>query len=198
MIDFNALSDEDTYGMCIEGDEGAWQYMYNYILAICKWKKWSLKDEPAELAQEITLFLIDKAIKKVKKKNKFRNFVTIMTVNKIKDSFRSWKPELSLEAPVRSKKGEEFVSEYPDCKPLYSETLMSLEVVSIIDAAVKKLSSACQRVVAEYLNFKLGHYKDYKELSRVLKMPVPTISSSVRRCLNKLVEFKEIKALRTL
>jgi len=196
MIDFNTVSDEDLHGMCRGGDEDAWQYVYNYILTICKWKKWGLDDEPDELAQEVTMHLIEKAMNKVKEKNKFRNFVKVMTINKIKDSFKSPKITESIDKPRRNRKGEDFVPEYADSAPLHDTVLMNLEIATVIDAAVKKLSEACQRIVNEYFNFKLGVYEDYKELSRVLKMPVPTISSSVRRCLNSLIEFKEIKALR--
>lgn len=197
MINFNAIPDEDLYGMCVRGDEEAWQYLYNFILAICMWKKWDLRDGPEELAQEITVHLIEKALKKVVKKNRFRVFVKTMAINKIKDSFKT--PLIhSIDKPIKNKKGEEFIPEYADPKPLHDISLMNLEIVSIIDTAVKKLPKACQRVINEYLNFKMGIYKDYKELSKVLKMPVPTISSSVRRCLNKLIEFKEIKSLRDI
>jgi RNA polymerase sigma factor (sigma-70 family) len=195
MIDFNAVPDEDLYGMCKAGDEDAWQYLYNYILAICKWNKWDLRDDPDELAQNITMHFIEKAIKKVKEKNKFRNFVKITSINKIKDSFKAISMK-SLDEPVRGNKGEDFVPDHPDPKPLHDTSLLNIEIVSIIDSAIKKLANDCQRVVREYLKFKIGVYEDYKELSKVLKMPVPTISSSVRRCLNKLIEFKEIKALK--
>ena len=82
MIDFNRVPDEDLYGMCMNGDEGAWQYMYNFILTICRWDKWNLRDEPEDLAQEITTYLIEKALIKVANKNKFKNFVKVMTINK--------------------------------------------------------------------------------------------------------------------
>lgn len=197
MIDFNVVPDEDLYGMCIQGDEGAWQYMYNYILTICRWKKWDLKDDPEELAQDITMHFIEKALGKVKEKNKFRNFVKIMTINKIKDSFKSISMQ-SIDEPLKSKKGEEFIPEHSDPRPLHDTTLMNFEIVSIIDSAIKKLAKECRKVVNEYLKFKMGLYEDYKELSRILKMPVPTISSRVTRCLEKLVEFKEIKLLREM
>lgn len=196
MIDFKTVSDEDIYGMCIQGDEDAWRYVYNFILAICKWNKWDLKDDPEEMAQDISMHLIEKAIRKVKEKTKFRSFVKVTTINKIKDSFKGMKADRSLQAPLKNSKGEDFVPEYQDPAPLHDNVLAGLETVSIIESAVKKLSEACQRVITEYFNFKLGIYKDYKELSRVLKMPIPTISSSVRRCLNKLIELREIKALR--
>ena len=201
MINFNAIPDEDLYGMCVRGDEDAWQYIYNYIYrcitGVCKGKDWKLKDDYDEMAQEVTVHLIEKALKKVREKNKFRNFLRVMTINKIKDSFKT-AATVSIDKPVRTKKGEEFIPDYSDPKPLHDKNLMNLETVSIVDNAIKKLSADCQKVVNEYLKFKLGLYEDYKELSKVLKMPIPTISSSVRRCLNKLIDFKEIKALKNI
>lgn len=198
MIDYNTIPDEDLFGMCIEGDEGAWQYTYNYILTICKWKKWNLRAEPEDLAQKITLHLIEKAIKKVKEKTKFRNFVKVMTINKIKDSFKlSSIQEEPFDKLIKGRNGEEYTLDFPDPRPLHEKALIDLEIVSIIDAAILKLPRPCQKVLKEYLNFKMGHYKDYKELSKVLKMHIPTISSKVRRCLDKLLELKEIKELRT-
>jgi RNA polymerase sigma factor (sigma-70 family) len=195
VIDFNTVPDKDLYEMCMNGDEGAWQYMYNFILTICKWGKWNLRDEPEDLAQEITTYLIEKAFKKVSNKHKFKNFVKIMTINKIKDSFKIPKMQ-SIDKPIRNKRGEEFTPEYADPGPLQDSFIFNLQVVSIIDTAVRKLSQDCQKIITEYLKFKTGSYKDYKELSKVLRMSVPTISSSVRRCLNKLVEVKEVKSLK--
>lgn len=198
MIDYNSIPDEDLYGMCIEGDEGAWRYIYCYVLAICQWKKWGLKIESEDLAQQVTLHLLEKAIKQVKEKTKFRNFLKIVAINQIKDRFK--RASLQKEKPgiyAMNKYGEEWNLEIVDPKPLYEKTLMDLEIVRTIDKAVDKLPKNCQTVIHEYLKFKMGFYKDYSELSRVLKMHIPTISSKVRRCLNKLLEMREIRELMT-
>ena len=199
MIDYNAIPDQDLYGMCVEGDQGAWQYMYNYILIVCKWRKWTLSDEPEELAQQITLHLIEKAIKKIKEKTKFRNFVRVMTINKIKDSFKSFASRgESIDRSIKNRNGEEIPIEFIDPRPLHEKVIMDLEIVSIIDSAISKLPESSQKVIREYLRMKMGFYKDYRELSKVLKMHIPTISSKVRRCLNKLMEMKEIKGLMSI
>ena len=195
MIDSNAISDEDLYEMCIQGDEDAWQYVYNYILIICKWGKWDLRDEPEELAQQITLHLLEKGLKKAREKMKFRNFIKVMTINKIKDSFKGT-IMTSLEETVKNKKGEEFVPEHTHPQKTHDISIMNIQMVVVVREAITKLSQECQRVVNEYLNYKMGEYKDYTELSRVLGMPVPTISSLVRRCLDKLLSLKEIKSLK--
>lgn len=198
MIDYSAVLDEDLYGMCVVGDEGAWCYLYNYILIICRWRKWGLRLEPEDLAQQIVLHLIEKALKKVKERSKFRNFVKVMAINKIKDSFKSsTSREESIEKSIKKENGETFTPEFADPRPLHEKVVMNLEIVSIIDAAILKLPESCQKVVREYLKLKMGFYKDYEELSKVLRMHIPTISSKVRRCLNKLLSFKEIRELRT-
>jgi RNA polymerase sigma factor (sigma-70 family) len=197
MIDFNRVTDEDLYGMCSSGDENAWEYLFNYVLRICEWKKWTLKDQPEEMAQSILFHLIDKAMEKVKYRDKFRNFVKMTAINRIKDSFKD--PTLKhrpLEKKIKSSKGEEFVPDYPDDTPSQDMLFIRFEIVSIVDSAIEKLPSHCRKVVKEYLNFKIGLYESYAELSKVLKLPIPTISSKVSRCLAILIEFKEIKQLK--
>ena len=196
MIDYNTIPDEDLYGMCCEGDEGAWEYLYNYILIICRGPWWGLGTESEEMAQHITFYLIEKAIKKVKEKSKFRNFVKKTAINKIRDGFRSkWRQRVPIDKVYVDENGEEFSQEFIDPKPSHEKILIDLEIVSLIDTAILKLPVSCQEVVREYLKFKMGFYDDYKELSKVLKMHIPTISSKVRRCLNKLLALKEIKEL---
>ncbi|MBM4305228.1 MAG: sigma-70 family RNA polymerase sigma factor [Deltaproteobacteria bacterium] len=196
MIDYKAIPDEDLFVMCCEGDEGAWEYTYNYILAICRWKTWNLKAEAKEMAQQVTLHLMENAIKKVKERTKFRNFVTKMTINKIKDSFKSkWRKRVPIDKVYVDEDGEEFSQEIADPLPSHEKVLIDLEIVSVVDAAILKLPAPCRVIVREYLNFKMGLYQDYRELSRVLKMKIPTISSMARRCLNKLIALKEIREL---
>jgi RNA polymerase sigma factor (sigma-70 family) len=196
MIDFNAVPDEDLYGMCREGDEGAWEYTFNYILTICRWKKWTLNVEPRELAQQITLHLIEKALGKVKERNKFRSFIAKTAINKIKDSFKSkWGKRESIEMGYEDGDGGDLRREIKDPKPSHEKILVDLETVCVVEAAILKLPVSCREVLREYLKYKMGGYKDYKELSGVLGMPVPTVSAKVRRCLDKLLASKEMKEL---
>lgn len=197
MIDFSSISDEDLYEMCKRGDDGAWKYVYCYILKICTWNKWGLAD-PRELAQDSTMHLLVKAMAKVTHKEKFRNFITIMTRNKIKDSFKLVGPKItdSIDKPQTNNEGEDFVPEYPTYTPLQDAVVFDLETVAVIDSALKRLGGKCEKVLTAYFNFKIGNYEDYYELSAVLGMPIPTISSHVSRCLKKLVMFEEMQELR--
>jgi len=198
MVDYNATSDEDLYGMCVAGDEGAWKYAYNYVNAcigkICYRKGWHLRDGHEEMVQVVTVHLIEYGLEMVREKNKFRSFIVTVTLNKIRDSFK--RPRMySLDEPMRTKNGGTVVIEVSDPKPSPEERLWTMDVISTIDNAIEKLPKRCRNRVREYLKYKLGIYENYEELSTVLMEPVPTISSSITGCLKKLASFKEITAL---
>ncbi|MBA4418272.1 MAG: hypothetical protein C0392_10240 [Syntrophus sp. (in: bacteria)] len=195
MIDFKSITDEDLYGMCASGDEGAWRYLYNYILKICEWSR---IDDPEDMASTVTLELIERALKKVRHKDKFRSFVKVMTKNRIIDSFKSSsKKEIPMSSFIKDDDEDGVTPEIGRQEPDQIESLFRTEIAAIVDAAIEKLPIRCRNIIREYLNFKKGLYDNYEELSRVLEMPVPTISSSVSRCMKILVNYKEIKTLKT-
>lgn len=198
MIDFTEVSDEDLYRMCCSGDEHAWQYIYKYSALYCKRLGWrTLESGSDDIAQEVAMKLLSgNTLRSVKNPERFRAFVLKISRNKMADTYRSQKFTESVDQPMRGKGGDEFVPQYADPAPSHESVLMDLEVFEVFNAALAKLSANCQRVVKEYINYKLGEHDDFKALSKALGMTVPNISSTVRRCLNKMVEFKEIKALR--
>jgi DNA-directed RNA polymerase specialized sigma24 family protein len=85
MIDFTQVTDRNLLEMCKRGDDDAWRYLYAFVLAICSWSRYrgSLHAEPEDLAQEIVLHLLDKAMAELKSGDSFRAFVKRVTVNRI-------------------------------------------------------------------------------------------------------------------
>jgi RNA polymerase sigma factor (sigma-70 family) len=195
MIDFRTIPDKDLYEMCARGDDGAWKYLYNYILAICKWKD---IDGPEDMTSKVVLELLEKAIKKVKQKDRFRYFVKTMVRNRIIDSFRSSsRKEIPMSSFLSDDDEEDAqMPEIGSSDPDQIDKVFRMQVFEIVDGAIERLAPACRRIVREYLKFKIGLYEDYKELGKVLKMKVPTISSKVTRCLRILIAFPEIRALK--
>jgi RNA polymerase sigma factor (sigma-70 family) len=196
MLDFRMIKDADLYGMCVAGEEDAWKYLYNYILRICE--GWRIS-RPEDVAGQVTLELIEGRLGTVRKKDQFRQFVKMLTKSRLKDELKSARArEVPLCRPSEEDDGEEIDPRVGCHEPEQEERLNSLEVAAIVDAAVEKLSLLCRQVIREYLRFKIGLYEDYEELSRVLGMSVPNISSRVTRCMKVLVGFKEIRSLHGL
>lgn len=196
MLDFRVIKDADLYGMCAAGEEDAWRYLYNYILRICQ--GWRISS-PEDVASKVTEELIEGRLGAVREKKRFRHVVKLLTLSRLKDEVKA----VRNRAVPLSRRSEEDDAEEVDPRVGYHEAdqearLNSLEVAAIVDAAVEKLSAVCRRVIREYLKFKIGLYENYEELSRVLGMAVPTVSSRVTRCMRDLVGFKEIQSLREL
>lgn len=195
MINYKKISDADLYGMCLDGDGEAWVYVYNCIILTCKYMRFY---RPEDMASKVVEELIEKRLHTVQKKEKFRSFVKMLTQSRIIDYSRSGQNrEESLFIWTEDDEVEiDYKAGYHE--PTQMKNLQSMQVTAIVDQAVEKLTGICRRVIREYLNFKLGLYEDYQELSRVLKMSVPNISSRVNRCMKTLIGFKEIQSLKKL
>ena len=196
MINYKKMPDADLYGMCLAGDEKAWEYIYNYIILFCKYQGFN---SPEDMASKVVIELIEGGLETVKKQDRFRYLVKLRAQSRIKDYVKSAQArEVSIFK--KTEDDDEIVID-PRAgfhKPTQLENLHCMEVMVIVDQAVEKLAGMCRRVIREYLNFKLGFYEDYQELSRVLEMSVPNISSRVNRCMKTLIGFKEIQSLKKL
>lgn len=180
--------------MCLSGDESAWGYIYNFILQITRWPKWDLRDAPEDLAQSITLFLMEEGIHKVRIKSSFRSFVKKVAVNKILDSFKTTTAvKKSLDDPITAHNGESLTAQYPMNSSSPEEIAMGKDLLETIGRVLKRMPDYCASVLREFFNYKLGYIEDYSELSTILNRPIGTISAQIRRCLNLLSKQKEIR-----
>ncbi len=194
MINYNKVSDEVLYGMCMAGDGGAWTYVFNYSLKICKSKKWHMGDESEDIASEVTKNLMKTIWTKdnMREQNKFRNLIAVAAVNKIKDLLKSSRRnnipiDDDIDLKVMGRTGNN-VNQI--------ENIERFEIVLLIDQALEKLSQGCQNVLREYFKYKVGLYDDLAETSKVLNMSISRFSTNVHRCLKKMIEFPEMKELR--
>lgn len=195
MINYKNMPDVDLYGLCLAGDEKAWEYIYNYIILFCKYQGFYSAED---MASKVVIELIEGRLETIQKKDRFLSFVKLVTRSRIKDYIGSAR---TREVPLykRNEDDDEVIDPRAGYHaPTQMEYLQYMEVMTIVDQAVEKLSGMCKRVIREYLNFKLGLYEDYQELSHVLKMSVPNISSRVNRCMKTLIGFKEIQLLKNL
>ncbi|OGL43026.1 MAG: hypothetical protein A2042_07405 [Candidatus Schekmanbacteria bacterium GWA2_38_11] len=195
--DFCIVSDSDLFEMCLRGDEGAWKYVYNFILNIARLKGRNLKQEPDDIAQMVVTSLIEGGLKKVKEKESFRGFLRKITVNKIIDISRTpiETRENSIDEPVESEEGTKMEQSLTstDCSP--EDELINKNTMEIIRFVLNDLKEECKKILKEYFRYKLGYYESYQELGKILKKPIGTISVQVKRCMEKFNENKKIKEL---
>ena len=208
MIDYKKISNEDLFGMCLAGDGGAWTYVYNYALKICKSRKWNMGTESVDIASEVTKNLIKAVARKkggIREQDKFRNLITVATVNKIKDLLKStYKNTVLIEDIVHKMKRNDSDQDHQNMidnvigskKADQIESIERLEIFLLIDQALEQLSLGCQYVLKEYFKYKVGIYDDYNELSKVLNMSVSLLATRISRCIQKMLVLPEMKTLK--
>lgn len=195
--DFNKISDTDLYEMCIRWEQPAWAYVYNFIINIIRMKQINLKQEPHDIAHDIVEKLLDGGIKKVREKNKFRNYLKKATANRTIDASRKAmeKKEESMDKPVEGEEGEKMEQIYAaeDCSP--EEQAIRKNKLEVIEKAIDSLPMNCRKLLKEYFKYKLGFYRDYSELTQVLNKPKGTISVEVGRCIKTLRQNSNLREL---
>lgn len=188
------IEDKTLYERCLAGDEEAWGYVYQYVSRICGYPRWNLGSEAEDAAQSIVKYLIEKGIQKVRQPNRFRSFIKITAINRIKDSYKrkEYKYEVCMEDEIMEIRESE--TQAPPRNPGPESAVLQKDLIAAINRELLNLPDFCQKVMPAYFRYKLGLIESYEELSAKLDLPSGTISSYVYRCLKKLRSSKELSA----
>lgn len=189
-IEFSSLSNEDLYNQCMRGDEQAWQYVYNYILLLCRKNHWDRSEAPEDTAQSVISHLLTKGIDQVREIAAFRGFIRMVTLNFIKDQAR--KKKLATISIHRDERDDNPGIEPISRAPGPEQQLMSEGLLASFSEAVEQMTDTCRSILGGYIQFKLGVYEDYQSLAQAFELTVSTYSSRVKRCLDQLRQHDEI------
>jgi RNA polymerase sigma factor (sigma-70 family) len=182
---FSDISNEELYQMCLQGNEGAWRYVFNYVLAVARSPKWRLRDTPEDLAQGIVCRLLER-IDRVREPKAFRGFIRQVAVHFVLDHVRGLRPGLeSLDARDPGDDRREVpepVSENPGPEDL----VLGSSLLQTLQRAVERLAPRCRKAVSAYMDYKAGVYASYKALAKALGKSIGTLSAQIKRCLDEL------------
>jgi len=193
-INYSEVSNEDLYEMCIQGNDMAWHYLYNYVRKIIRSKGLRLLEDPEDMAQNIICHLLSGAIDKVKEKQAFRSFVKTVAVNKVLDSFKK-KQVSTFSYDAEDAFTEQIFFEDGTNNPGAEERMISNSTAKIIHNALKTLSDKCEMILSGYIEYKMGIIENYKVLAQNFGETIGTISSRINRCLEKLKNQADIKKI---
>ena len=151
--EFSSLGDAELFHCCERGDEGAWEYLYGFVLSVTHWKRWNLGDNAEDIAQSVILSLIEKGIKMVKDQGNFRAFVKRVTVNRILDSYKT---KTAVKLPddsdvgidVKASGGKDYSGNNVSEKRLLNE-----EIVELSLKIIKRLPQYCRELMKVYLDY---------------------------------------------
>ena len=192
-MNFSDLSGDDLHEMCLRGDQAAWKYIYNYVLAIARSPRWRLRETPEDMAQSIVCHLLDKGIERVKTKRAFRSFVRRVAVNFILDSFKG-KAFFALSLDMGEDDDERPFPTPAATDPDPESLTMGHEFSEIIDQGIESWPRDAGRYWGAYVDYKMGKYRSYKALAEKFGAGIGTLSSRIKRCLDKLRMIGRIRA----
>ena len=191
-MDFSRIDNEDLHDMCRQGDELAWAYVYNYVCVITRSWRWELQDTPEDMAQDIVCKLIDRALARLKEPKKFRSFIRTVTKHHIIDHLRR-KGIVIWMGSMPARDSSAGVLDPPSPNPGPERTTYGRQVFDAFKNGLDNLSGECQAVLTGYAEYKCGLFRDMQELADHFGKSVGTISSRIKRCLDKLRKIEAIE-----
>ncbi len=191
-MNYARIDSEELYEHCLRGDEGAWGYVYNYVLAIARSPRWNLNDPLEDVAQSVVCHLLGKGLDRVRERKAFRAYVRRMAVNLILDTLK--RKQVWTRPLEGTKEGGEPLCRDPQSpEPDPEEATLGGHLSRALERGLESLSEACREVLEAYVDYKLGVFDSYRALADHFGRTVGTLSSTIKRCLDRLRDMPEVK-----
>lgn len=186
------LPEGDLIHDCLAGDQPAWEEMYRRlhqpVRRIVAWRKWCFTpSEVEDVVQDVFLELV-RILASFRRESSLMTFVTRLSKNKCvshlrrKTALKRGKEVLGVSLEERRGDDETRVVLAIDPEPLADEVVVQREEVSQMLACLDTLSTECRQVIqARYFQD-----KSYDEICRELGLPLGTLCSRLKRCLDRL------------
>jgi len=161
----------EIYEGCCRGEEGAW----DLVLQLCvqRGKRAGLGDAARDIAQNIVLDLINGKIDRVENPDGFNAFLRQMTNFAIINHLRN----------PREKNDPEPVTDETAPDPAPEDWVSSRRMQQSVWDILADLGPRCRRV----LQLSTTGYK-HREIADLLGVPINTVSTWVRRCIQRFQE----------
>jgi RNA polymerase sigma factor (sigma-70 family) len=152
--------------------------------------------EAEDIASEVVEQLLDPVeLDRIREPAAFRGYVATLTVRRIFDRLRS--PARKRRVAEHSDAGQDdgltVGSRDPNAGP--PDVAGGREAWGIVLEALERMSETCRTVLLAYIeHLFLDPKGSYLTLTRALKCTRGTVSSRVRRCLDKLLEDRRVRS----
>lgn len=175
----SAQSDEELVGLCLQGDEGAYEELvcrysrgvYNYVVRLIGYQ-----EEARDATQEAFIKAF-RALGSFKPQNKFKSWLFRIAHNHCIDILRRRRPTVSLD--IMREDDDEGASpiQLADGGADPERRMLASETGEWLQKAVEKLPEAYREVII------LRHFQElsYQEIAQILKLPLGTVKTNIFR-----------------
>jgi RNA polymerase sigma-70 factor (ECF subfamily) len=190
-VHLSVQDDKKLVSQCLAGSESAWaglyQRIYKQVYFITHWKKWNFSFEEAEeLKQDVFMGLVTSL-----KAFKFDCSLETYAANIARKRCIT---ELRKITAAKRESGQESVSIYEtdeddrprvileDKQSSFADKLVAAEQREQLQAVVNMIGERCREII----RLKYYENRSYEEIVAILRVPLGTVASRLKRCLLEL------------
>lgn len=199
------MENSELINLCIKREPSAWVVFVNRFSPLVYWaieqrlKKWDYlyqKEDIEEIHQEVFTSLWDKnKLQQIKDHQRIEPWIIMVAGNMAIDYFRYKKGQLPPKTvPLydetfdTKKPTHNYLSTY---KTDPAKEAISSEINKILDECLSKLSAVENIIV----RLSLLYGKTYKEIAKILNLPIGTVACNIKRAKSRLKELLKSKGI---
>ena len=178
---------EILYQRCVDGDEMAWNYVYNYLLAYLR-QTGTPESDAQDLAQETIRYCLDRGLKFIRKPKAFKKVLRMKARALFLDQYRARKNRKEL---GEARLGEMGLDQFSDVtsasrgNPLEIRIFLS-QALGIVRRSLAALDGECRRVLDIYFRARFLGVK-MKEAAKEMALSPSAFRTKAHRCGQRLM-----------
>jgi RNA polymerase sigma-70 factor (ECF subfamily) len=190
-------SDQALLEACVRGDSLGWDTLYRryyqHVRRIVAWPRWHFSPAEVEDCTQEVFFELIRALPNFRGDASLSTFLTRLAKNKCistirrKTAQKRGREELGYVLEERKGSEDERVAIAVDKAPLPEEQLIAQDDAVEVIRALERLNTDCQTIL------RLRYFNDmaYDEICKQLNLPLGTVCSRLKRCLERLKKLVE-------
>ncbi|MCP4717234.1 MAG: sigma-70 family RNA polymerase sigma factor [Deltaproteobacteria bacterium] len=186
-----AATDKELVTKCLAGDEAAWTKLharlYPSIRYVTHWQKWHFsRDKSEDMIQDVYLGIVT-SLKNFHFDCSLETFAVNITKNKCISEIRrlnAVKREGEQESMSLDERDSENMPRVPvpQTQPSFLGELQQQETADLFEKAFQDLGEKCSTII----KLKYFDNRSYDEIVGILRAPMGTVASRLKRCLLEL------------
>jgi RNA polymerase sigma factor (sigma-70 family) len=189
------MTSEELYRGCMENDQNAWHYAYNYVISALKQID-SIEQDFEDIAQDTLLYFLSGGINLIENPKAFKSWLRIKARAVVYDLWRKNR--------IRKHQSLEKTDEYgqvvgenpnlPHVDPYEESRIFACKVFEMLNRSLEAIGQKCEQLLKAYYRAKiLG--EEIGNLAKELGLVYENMRVQIYRCNQKLFKQPDYRKL---
>lgn len=180
------MTSEELYRRCVDNDEQAWAYTYNYVNRFLK--KTAAKDEEVEdITHDTLYYFLDGGLERIKNPLAFKQLLRLKARGVFIDRYR-YRIARRHEPLYKNDEFDRPMGENPGITSVDSrvdEALFIEKALKVLKKTLESIGSECKTLIERYFRARFMG-ENVSEIAKELGKPENTVRVNIYRCHQKL------------